>query len=316
MLLAGSHYHGRVNADGASALGRMYVAFAPEILNAGEGASAHPLARDSALGRFLADSGPLAAGDGSYAITAALQADSTPPVDPTAATPPGPPGAPPTARFETWQAAVEHATAGYRSQVEAHGPPRHGDGTGGSLDNLAREIADIDGEYLQGVFGYQAIVAADQDKANQARQGAFNIITDYAGYAVGLGPQGPLVGAAATVYNTHLEGALLEAMFPTDAAQGTFDGHVPAEQQALLAAQATRIVDSAGRSGAIELPPALRDPASGGLREPAPEEAGQFARELAAFIESHPGIHHAVDLARTDLESRVTALDAGQYRGG
>lgn len=317
VLLAGSHYHGRVNADGANALGAMYVEFTPEILNAGEGRSAFPLARNTELGRFLADSGPLAAGDGSYAITAGLQATGTPPVDPDAAhLPPGVPGSP--ERFGSWETAIQTATTGYRSQVEAHGPPQRTNANGNYLnvDDLAREIADIDGEFLQGVYGQQAIAAADLDSANRAKQGVFNVVTDYVGYGVGLGPQGPALGGAATIYNTHIEGPLLEAMFPTDAAAGTFGEVVPAEQQALLGAQATRIVDSAGRSGAVTLPDNLRDPETGGLREPAPEEAEQFARELAAFIESDPTIHHAVDLARTDLENRTTALDAGQYRGG
>lgn len=317
VLLAGANYHGRVNEDGANALGAMYVAFAPEILNAGEGASAFALAVDSPLGTYLADSRALSAGDGSYAITAALQADGTPPVDRTM---PGEliaPGYPPIPqRYESWSAAVQQATATYRAEVVEHGAPTNESG-GQDLDKLAMEIADIDGEMLVGTYGNAAITAADEDAANAAKQQAFNILSDYIGFGVGLVPGAgvPLSGGA-TVYNTHLEGPMLEAMFPTDKAEGTFNETIPREQQQMLAAQTFQIVDSAGRSGAVTLPDNLRDPETGGLRTASGEEAEQFVQALLAFVESNQTVHSAVDLARAQLQERATALDAGQYRGG
>ncbi len=318
LVLGASHYHGRVNEEAGAPLGRMYMEFAPEILNAGEGAAAFPVARNSELGRFLADSGPLQSGDGSYVITAGLNASGTPPLDPRAA--PEMPGYPGTERFDSWKDAIVHATAEYRTEVEAHGPPKKdapGGGTYPDLNALATEVADIDGEFLQGVYGAQAINAADADSANAAKQQAFNILTDYAGYLVGLGPQGAVLSGGATLYNTHMEGAWLETLFPTDHAQRVFNDVVPAEQQKLLAAQAARIVDSAGESGAVQLPDSLRDPQTGGLRAPTDEaDARQLAQDLAAYIESTPSVHEAVDLARSQLEERANALDAGQYRGG
>lgn len=317
LLLAGKHYHGDVNAESANSLGELYVAFAPEILNAGEGASAFPLARNSELGRYLADSGPLQAGDGSFTLTAALGATGTPPLNPDVALPPG---MPPTERFTSWSDALAHATAQYRNEVEAHGPPNKdapGGGTYPDLNALATEVADIDGEFLTGAYGAEAIKASDIDDANAFKQQVFNVISDYVGYAVGLGPAGATLSAGATLYNTHAESAILEHFFPTDNAQRVFSESVPGHQQQLLAAQAVRIVDSAGQSGAVTLPESLRDPATGGLRVPAAgADAEQFAADLADFIESTPSVHEAVDLARSQLEERTNALDAGQYRGG
>lgn len=318
LLLGGKHYHGRVNEEGANAFGRLYTAFAPEILNAGEGASAFPLARNSGLGRFLADSDPLQAGDGSFALTAALGATGTPPLDPQAASPD--PFLPSTVRFADWNQALAYATAQYRNQVEANGPPMKdapGGGTYPDLNALATEIADIDGEFLTGVYGAEAIKAADIDDANAHQQQVFNVLTDYAGYAVGLGPAGATLSGGATLYNTHAEGAILEHFFPTDHAQRVFNETVPEHQQPLLAAQAVRIVDSAGQSGAVTLPPGLVDPQTGGLRVPeAGADADRFAADLADFIEATPALHEAIDLARSQLEERTNALDTGQYRGG
>lgn len=299
-------------------LGTYKMAFAPEILNAGEGASAFPLARNSELGRFLADSDPLQAGDGSFALTAALGATGSPPLDPegVSAYPPYPS----TERFADWNQALAYATAQYRNQVEANGPPMKdapGGGTYPDINALATEIADIDGEFLTGVYGAEAIKAADIDDANAHQQQVFNVLTDYAGYAVGLGPAGATLSAGATLYNTHAESAVLEHFFPTDHAQRVFNETVPEHQQQLLAAQAVRIVDSAGQSGAVTLPPSLVDPQTGGLRVPeAGADADRFASDLADFIEATPALHEAVDLARAQLEERTNALDTGQYRGG
>ncbi len=320
LLLAGKHYHGRVNEQSASSLGKLYVAFAPEILNAGEGASAFPLARNSALGRFLADSGPLQAGDGSYILTAGMNATGTPPVDPNGERGPGPADWSPQPRFESWSDAMLQTTAHYRNAVENHGPPEKnasGGATYADINALAAEIADIDGEYLQGLYGAEAIKAADIDDANAFTQSVINGITDYVGFAVGLGTGGTSRAFQATVYNTHVEGPILEHFFPTDNAQKVFSQVVPENMQKLLAAQAVRIVDSAGQSGAVQLPDSLRDPETGGLRAPeAGADAEQFAADLAEYIASTQDIQEAVDLARSDLETRMNALDTGQYRGG
>lgn len=318
ILLGGKEYHGRVNDDAANAMGRLYMNFAPEILNAGEGASAFALARNTELGRYLADSGPLQAGDGSFALTAALGADGTPPINPATT---GPDPLRPGERFDDWGEALAYATAQYRNEVEAHGPPTKdapGGGTYPDINALALEIADIDGEFLTGTYGAEAIVATDIDNANAFRQDVINIITDYAGFAVGLGPvNGNAFSFGATAYNTHMESSILEHFFPTDNAKGVFAEKVPDQLQQLLAPQMLRIVDSSARSGAITLPADLLDPTTGGLRTP--EEGADtdaFSESLAEFIRDTPALHEAVDLARAQLEERINALDMGQYRGG
>ncbi len=303
LLLAGAHHHGRVSEDGANALGALYVAFTPEILNAGEtGNSAFPLARDSALGRFLADSGPLEAGQGSYALAAGLLATGTPPIDHDATPTDG--WAPPT-RHKSWPDAIAQSTARYRADVLASGP----------LDkNVATELGEIDGGYLLGLYGAEAIKATDIDNANAFTQSLINGVTDYAGFVVGLGGAGWAFGA--TVLNTHAEPGILEHYFPTDNAKGVFSATVPHEKQALLIAQAESIVNSAGVNRTVELPDHLRDPETNGLRTPEPgADTERFYADLADFIVSTPEIKAAVDEAAKQLEVRTTALEIGHNNG-
>lgn len=315
LLLATDAANGRVGEWAREPLGQLYMAHTGEILNAGEGASAFPTARDTPLGRYLADSEPLRAGSGGDLVAAALTAEGTPPYRPDARPGPFPMEM---QRYESWQHAVADATNRYRSEVSAHGAPRKTDAGGASyrdLNAVALEFADINAETIQGQFGADAIRAADVDSNNAARQQAINIVSDYAGAVFGLGGAWQTVGA--TYYNTHVESSVLEHFWPTDNAKKVFNETVPAHERELVAAQALQIVDAGGRSGAIALPDSLRDPDTGGLRVPQPgADAEQFAADLADFIAGNDQVREAVDLARADVEQRVSTLDIGQYRGG
>lgn len=313
LLLATDAANGRVGEWAQAPLGRLYMDFTGEILNAGEGAVAFPAATQSPLGRYLADSGPLEAGSGADLVSAALGAKESPPYRPD-----GPPYPAPPASYESWQDAIYAATDRYRGQVQAHGAPERtaADGTRyRDVEALGREIGDIDAELIQGQFGANAIAAADVDSQNAARQQAVNILSDYLGAAVGLGGAWQTVGA--TYYNTHVEGALLEQLWPTDNAQRVFSETVPEQTRELIAAQTLQIVDAAARSGAITLPESLRDPATGGLRVPEPgADAQRFASDLADYIAGTPQVKRAVDEARATVEERINALETGSYRGG
>jgi hypothetical protein len=291
------------------------MAHTGEILNAGEGVSAFPTARDTPLGRYLADSGPLRAGSGGDLMAAALTAEGAPPFKPDER-----PGLFPLQMqsYDSWQQAIQDANDRYRGQVSAHGAPQKTGASGTSyrdLNALAAEFADINAETIQGQFGANAIRAADVDNANAARQQAINIVSDYAGAAAGLG--GTWQTVSATAYNTHVEPSLLEHFWPTNNAKKVFSESVPEHERELVAAQALQIVDAGGRSGAIALPDNLLDPATGGLRVPQPgADSQQFASDLADFVAGTPQVREAVDLARANVEERVNALDIGQYRGG
>lgn len=315
LLLATDAANGRVGEWARAPLGQLYMAHTGEILNAGEGASAFPTARDTPLGRYLADSEPLQAGAGGDLVAAALTAQGTPPYRPDAR-----PGLFPAEvqRYGSWQDAILDASNRYRNEVSAHGAPQKTDAGGGTyrdLNAVAAEFADINAETIQGQFGANAILAADVDNANAAKQQAVNIISDYAGAAFGLGGAWQTVGA--TYYNTHVEASVLEHFWPTDNAKRVFNETVPAHERELVAAQAVQIIDAGARSGAITLPGSLRDPASGGLRVPQPgADSQQFAADLANFVAGNDQVREAVDLARANVEERVNALEIGQYRGG
>lgn len=313
VLVATDKANGRVGEWAGDPLGRLYLNHTAEILNAGEDDAAFPLALETPLGRYLADSQEFNPGTGADLLAAGLGAQGSPPLKP------GFPGDYPE-QYGSWEEAINSATDAYRLKVRDHGPPQNTDinGTGFSdLDALAEELADINSEAVAGQFGHAAIQAADIDDANQAKQDAFNVLTDYLGYGVGLG--GPGASAAATVYNTHLEGALLENWWPTDNSERVFDGTVPEAARGLVAQQSVYIVESAAMSGAVQLPDSLRDPETGALRQPDPDNSddmNRFAQDLATFIESNDALHRAVDGARRDVLESVSTLDLGQYRGG
>ncbi|MDH5824972.1 hypothetical protein QFW77_18555 [Luteimonas sp. RD2P54] len=318
LVLASHAHNGRVGDWAQAPLGQLYMTYPGEILNVGEGSAAFP-ASSSPLGERLAGLGAEYSGAGANLMTAALGADGTPPLrldQPQGA----PPFMVPAERYDSWEQAIHAATDHYRAQVQDYGPPRETDVQGApyiDLEDLADEIADIDAELVQAQFGANAIAATDVDNDHQARQDAVNVISDYIGFGIGLGTGGASRAAFATGYNTHVEGALLEALWPTSNASQVFENEVPGFARELVAAQTVQIVEAAARSGAVELPESLRDPDTGGLRTPASDADGaQFAEDLAGFVAGNPALQQAVDQAASNLMARVNALRAGDYRGG
>ena len=307
LVLATHDRYGDVGEWASEPLANLYMDHAGAILNIGEKSKAHPAAGQSPLNERLAAL-ELDAGAGASIITAALGADGTPPLLLGGPRDPMAPGW--GERYDSWESAVNDATDRYRAQVRDAGVTENSD-----LEDMARELADINGELLLGQYGADVIAASNDDDENAAKQDAINVVTDYLG--LGLGFIGPNSATTATVLNTHAESALLEAWFPTGTASGVFDRTVASEVPALLVAQKVQVVEAAATSGAVELPESLVDPATGGLRAPTSEADGaQFAEDLDGFIQANPELLAAVDAASGNLIERVNALGTGNYRGG